>query len=209
MKFLHTINTLSIRTYGEIDRTGNLSLLKRWFNPFPVEWFGIESEAFFESYRELIGSDLNLNTEAYKIIAYNRIQMLDRILKTMSILMRNQNERAMFSILFKRTNKEYRGNMDFYIEKVKSLTGIVVKDGNDLTILQKEIQRLIDKYIERFKKDTVKPADPADFMDIVLSVFTILEMAYVPEMKLAEFGNMKKLADKKIKQLEKVNNGKH
>jgi len=200
---IHTLETISIRRYGEIDRREDLSLLRRWFNPLPVAWFN--TDVFFSSFNEMFGKDINKDTykEAARVIAYNRIIILDRIIKTMSVLMRNQNERSIFILLFKQKSKNYTGNLKYYIEKAKQLTGITVKDGNDLKKLEKETQRLLDKFNERYNKDVPTVTETLEFIDIALGVFLIMEMAYIPEMKLAEFGRLKLLADKRVKSMEK------
>ena len=203
---IHTINTISIRLYGEIDRTDNIGLLRRWWNVFPVAWF--DTDSFFAEYNNMIGSNTNYTNDAYRILAYNKIIILDQILKTSSVLMQNQNDRSMFRLLFKKKAKEDTGNLNYYIEKVKQITGIEIKDGNDLKKLQKEIQRLLDKFHERFKNKDKTPVEDYNFMDMVLGVFSIMEMAYVPDMKLSEFGRLRLLADKRIKAIEK-RNGKH
>ena len=204
---IHTINTINIRQYGEIDRTDNIAMLRRWWNVFPVAWFN--TDLFFDNYNEIIGNSSNYTNDAYRILSYNKIIILNQIVKTMSILMKNQNDRSMFKLLFKRQSKDYIGNFDYYVEKVKQITGIEIKDGNDLEALQKEIQRLLDKFHERFKdKKPQQPTEKFSFIDMVLGVFSIMEMAYVPDMKLAEFGRLKVLADKRIKAIEK-SNGKH
>ena len=207
MKMIHTINTINIRQYGEIDRTDNIAMLRRWWNVFPVAWFN--TDLFFDNYNEIIGNNSNYTNDAYRILSYNKIIILNQIVKTMSILMKNQNDRSMFKLLFKRQSKDYVGNFDYYVEKVKQITGIVIKDGNDLKALQKEIQRLLDKFHERFKdKQPQQSVEKFSFIDMVLGVFSIMEMAYVPTMKLSEFGRLKVLADKRIKAIEK-SNGKH
>jgi|GEM_PF-2116564 hypothetical protein len=204
---IHTINTINIRQYGEIDRTDNIAMLRRWWNVFPVAWFN--TDLFFDNYNEIIGNNSNYTNDAYRILSYNKIIILNQIVKTMSILMKNQNDRSMFRLLFKREAKDYVGNFDYYVEKVKQITGIVIKDGNDLKALQKEIQRLLDKFHERFKdKQPQQSVEKFSFIDMVLGVFSIMEMAYVPTMKLSEFGRLKVLADKRIKAIEK-SNGKH
>ena len=201
---IHNIHTMDIRTYGQLDQTEDLSLLRRWYNPFPVKWF--DTDEFFLALRELFGEDTSrsISDESYKIISYNRILMLDRMLRTMSVLMRNTNERSLFSLLFKRDVNNDTGNLDIYVQKVKDITGIEVKDGDDLKLLQKEIQRRLDKYKELTPDKPIEVK--SDFMDVVLAVFSIMEMAYTPDMKLSEFGRLKKLADKKNKPKD---NGEH
>ncbi len=197
---IHTVNTISIRTYGEVDRTSNLSLLKRWFNVFPVAWF--DTDKLFFDVRKILGenTDNTLSNEIYKQIAYNTILMLDRMLKTMSILMRNQNDRSLFRVFFKKEPIEY--DLNYYFEKVKKITGLEIKDGDGLKKLAKEVQRRIDKYNERYPKDE-EPKERIDFMDIVMGVFSVVGMDYVPGMTMAEFGRLKLRADKEIKAREK------
>ena len=193
---LHTVGTLSIRKYSEIDRTGDLSILKRWYNPFPVKWFN--TEKFFEEFSTIFShnKDKTLLNERYRILAFYKLIALDRILKTLLILMDNSNERSLFSELFKRKPKD--ANLDFYTEKVKKMAGIEIKKGEDLERLKNEIQRLLDKYNERYNKKE-KSQPKASFMEVVLGVFSVMDMDYVPEMTLAEFGKLRELADKKIK----------
>ena len=167
----------------------------------PVRWF--DTESFFIEFRKMLGEKVKSSNEIYKFLAYNRIMMLDRMLIMISLLMQNQNERSLFGLIFKRKIKNYKGNLDFYIEKVNQITGIKIKDGNDLKRLKSEVQRLIDKYTERFGEREKVEHNKIDFMDIVLGVFSIMEMAYIPEMKMAEFGRLKVLADKRVKQMNK------
>lgn len=191
---IHSINTLTIRKYGIIDETGNLSGLRKWYNPFPVEWF--DTDKFFEEFKTIFSeNNSDLLNEKYRILAFYKIIELDTISKTLVVLMQSENNRSLFSILFKKKIKNI--NIDFYTDKIKSLTGIEVKDGKDLEKLKNELQRLLDKYTERFKKKEVK--SNVSFLEVVLGVFSMMEMDFIPEMTLAEFGRLKKLADKKIK----------
>lgn len=197
---IHTLHSITIRQYSIVDDTGDLSLLKRWWNPLPVKWFN--TEKFFADYKDLFGSDnkSELRNEVYRLLSYNRIINLDRMLKIMSLIMRTQNERALFSLLFKTEIKEYKGNLDFYIKRVKEITGIEIKDGNDLKRLSQETERLLAKYIERFNNKSAKEVKKTVFMDFLFSIFDIIGDPYQPEMKLWEFGRLKKRADKKIAQ---------
>jgi len=195
---IHTIHTMTIRQYGELDRTGDMSLLKRWFNPLPVKWF--DTERFFNEFKDSFGNTTDdKQDEAYRIISYNRIIILDRILRTMAVLMQDHNDRQLFSLMLKQEFKN-GDKLKFYIDKVKQLTGIEIKDGDDLNKLQKETQRLLDKYNERYKAEEPKEKQP--FIDIALGVFSIMEMSYNESMVLSEFARLKDLADKKIKQIQ-------
>jgi len=197
---IHTIHTMTLRRYGELDHTENLKLLKRWYNPFPVKWFN--TEKFFQDVKEIFGNkSSNLRNETYRIISFNRIVILDRMLKTMTILMQDHNTRNLFGYLYQiKVNTE--SNLPFYIEQVKRITGIEVKDGKDLERLQKKVQFLLDKYNERYPPDKKQP-EKVDMMDIFIGVFDIMETPMNERMTLYEFGRLKERADKRLKAKEK------
>lgn len=192
---IHNIKTLSVRKYGIIDETGNIKLLKKRFNPFPINWFN--TDLFFEEFKTIFSLNNNdLVNEKYRLLSYYKIIELDQILKVLIVLMQSENNRAVHSLIFKRKIKNI--DLSFYTERVKILTGIEVKDGKDLERLKNETQRQLDKYNERFNKPK-KEQPKVSFIEVVLGVFSIMEMNYVPEMTLFEFWQLKKIADKKIK----------
>jgi len=199
MFWLNSVNEITISRFSEIDRTGNISLLRKWYNPFPVNWFN--TELFFDDFKELFNVKSNLGDEKYKIIAYNKILILERMLKTMTILMQNQNERSLFSLMFDAKQTEYKGNLKYYIERIKFYTGIEINDLKDIERLRSEVIRLIDKYNERFANNVIDTTK-TDFIDICFGVFTIMEMNFIPDMKLTEFARLKKLSDKRIQKMK-------
>ena len=202
---IHSVHTLSIRQYAIIDKTNDIKLLRRWWNIFPVGWFDVDP--FFDSFRELFNASTNPAVkESYRLLSYNNIIMLDAMLKTMSILMRNTNDRSLFTLIFKSKSKAYKGNFDFYVNKIERITGIKIVDGNDLKNLKSEIERLWDKYQERFKVET-DDQPKNTFLEDAMVIFTIMDMAFIPDMKLSELAALKELADKKIKQMNDKNNG--
>lgn len=199
---IHTLYTMTIRRYGQLDQSDDLTLLKRWYNPFPVKWF--DTQTFFSEVQNVFGggNDNTLRDEKYRLLSYNKILMLDRILRVVGLLMKDHDSRNLFGLLLK-VKVDTTSNLPYYIKKVKQLTGINIKDGKGLEQLQIEIQRLLDKHHERFAGKPV--SDKVDIIDILFGVFSIMEMDYVPSMTLAEFSRLKVLSDKKIKQ----RNGKH
>lgn len=201
---IHTLDTINVRQYGILDATDDLSLLRRWYNPFPVKWFNTDD--FFAELRGAMGdgNDFDIENEYYRMIAFNRIIMLDRMMRMMSLLMKNNNERNLFALIFKRKPKEYTGNLHVYIKKAKEITGIEIKDGEDLKKLQKEVQRQLDKFNENFKEPPKQ--EKIDFTEIAMGVFSIMEMSYIADMKMSEFLKLKKLATKRVQPKE---NAKH
>lgn len=201
---IHDLHSMTIRLYSKMEQTGNSELLKRWYNPFPISWF--DTQGFFEEFKRMLGDDSDqlVENERYRMISYNRILILDRLLRTIGILMQDFNHRQMYGLLFD-SDVEDNTNLKIYIQKVKDMTGIDVSDGlESLVKLQKDIQRKIDKFIERFQDKKIDTK--VDFMDIVLGVFMIMETSYLPDMSLNEFGRLKKLSDKRIKRMDNVKN---
>jgi hypothetical protein len=195
---IHTIYSISIRRYVELDETKNLDLLRKWYNPFPVKWF--DTESFFDEFNNIFGNSNNVEREAYKIIAYNNVLMLDAMYKVVLLLMQSQNKINMFSLLFKRKFKNIKSNLEKYRAKIKHITRIDIFKEDGIKRLEKEIRKRKDKYLQEFKKE--EPT-PIDFMEFAYSVFSICEISFNPEMTLFEFAKLKNRADKIIKQREK------
>jgi len=191
---------MTLGRYGRIDDTDNLGLLRRWYNPFPVSWFS--TKKFFEQYREVFGQgkDKSISKDVYRQLSYNKIIALDVMIKGVSLLMRNTNDRNMFAILNGRKAENHTGNLSYYIDEIKKYVSIEVKDFKDLERLQKKIEFLLDKYNERYnpkKKETVKKTKPEGFIYDVMGIFIYMDVDYDSKMTLFEFENLKKKADKK------------
>ena len=195
MKLMHDIYSMSVGRYSIIDETLNLSLLRRWYNPFPVSWF--DTSKFFDQYMAAFGAKNKTRDNAYKLIAYNKILILKAVLDTMRIIYSAQNNVSLFALIFNRKSKQYEGNLQFYKDYIEKTIGIKINDFNGLTRLEKQIQKLVDRYIERYK-DKKQVEEKGTFIDLVLTVFSIMSVPYSADMKLYEFAKLKHLADKKI-----------
>ena len=70
---IHTIHSMTLRRYSEMEQTENTALLKRWFNPFPVGWFGVQK--IIQRFADILnaGIDKHILTEVAKVIFYNKI----------------------------------------------------------------------------------------------------------------------------------------
>ena len=198
--FIHTIHSLSIRQYGVIDSTENISLLRRWYNPFPVGWFDVQG-LIREIGRALnTGIDKTIVREVAKLLLINKIMLLEALytgIYNLSVL-------KPYNDSFGKT-KRGKTNLTEYIEKVDKITGIRIKDVDGIERLKKEIQRLSDKFQERFKEEP-KKGKAISFIQYAYSVFTIMEMPYNPDLKLSEFIEMITAATQKAKELEKLRN---
>jgi hypothetical protein len=196
---IHTIHTLSIRQYGIIDSTENLSLLRRWWNPLPVGWFDVQ-KVITEIGRSLnSGIDKMIVYEASKIILLNKIMMLEALYNGIYNLIVLKPFNDSFGI-----TKKNKTNLTEYIKMVEKITTIMIKDLDGLKRLKNEIQRLGDKFTERFKEQPKGKSIP--FIQYAYSVFALMEMPYNPDLKMSEFFDMIITADKKATQLDKLRN---
>lgn len=194
---------MTIRQYGELDRTGDLSLLKKWYNPLPVRIFKIDK--FFQEVA--IGlksdSDAKLFHEVGKVLSLNKLMMLEVLYYAIynCIVLKASNDQWGVTEHKKTNFIEYR-------DKIKHLTGIEIKTPDDITNLKKEIERLTDKYNERYK-DEPEDTKSVPFIEYSYSIFMIVEMDYNPDMRLSEFFNLITTASNRLKQIEKIKNGRN
>jgi len=190
---IHTIHTMTLSRFVEKEQTGNEALLKRWYNPFPVRWF--DTTDFYQNFNNLFGNGNTITESIDKYYLYNKIRILDTCYNMLAIGMKDYNQRALFGLIFKRKVND-SVDMKFYQEKVKAYTGIDVKDFDGLTRLKNELQRLIDKYKERFGDGEPEVESDIEFMDIITNVFRILDTPVNMSLSLYQFSNLKKHAEK-------------
>ncbi len=202
---IHTTTTLSIREYGIIDQTDNISLLKRWWNVFPVGWF--DTDSVIQDITHIVNNNIDSEvvSELGKIIRYNKILLLEALHIGIYNLIVLKPDNDQWNI-----TKKKRTNLIEYIKKVELLTTIKIKDLKGLTSLKKEIERLADKYQEMYNVVDEPKKEAIPFLRLAYSIFGIMEMDYNPDLKMNEFGELMKSASKKIDYLKslKRKNGK-
>ena len=195
---IHTIDTLTIRRYGEIDRTGNLSLLKRWWNVFPVGWFDVQKLIIKIGQGLNTGIDKQLVIENERLRAYNNILILEGLYMAVYNLIVYKPENDQWNV-----TKNKPTHLGYYLETVYLRTGIRIKDLLGLGKLKKEIQRLTDKYTERFNQKKAKDKN-IPFIQYAYSIFSFMEMPYNGDTKMSEFFELVRLAEEKVRKLDKL-----
>jgi len=201
---IHTIYTMTLGRYGQLDKTQDARLLRRWFNPLPVGLFRKRIDKFFESVRELFAED-SVNNElqdqierAYMVNKMLQLSILYDALYALMILKAGVD----ITLLMLNRDPKQSKNLEYYKEQVKELTGIEINDYADLLKLQAEQTRMADKFKERFP-DKEETEDKPSFYRAAIRVFSMCEMGYNERMTLAEFAELKKEAAERQKQLEK------
>jgi len=201
---IHSIYTMTIGRYGQLDRTQDARLMRRWFNPFPVKWFKGRIDRFFESVRELFTDD-GVNNQLQDEI--ERTYMVNKMLQ-LSILYDALYAclvlKAGIDITLLLLNREPRPvpNLEYYKQQVMELTGIEINDYADLLKLRAEMTRMSDKFAERFPSEK-ELEDKPSFYRAAIRVFAALDMGYNERMTLAEFAELKKEAEDRLKRLQK------
>ena len=154
---IHTVHTMTLRRYSEMEQTENLSLLKRWFNVLPIRLFDVEK--IIQNLAESLNSgiDRHFITEIAKIVSYNRVLRLQALYMAIYNLIVLKHSNDSWGL-----TKKKKTNLSYYLETVESLTGIVIKDLSGLERLKKEMERQKDKYLERFGVE-IKKTDSIPF----------------------------------------------
>lgn len=202
MRLIHDIYSMTVGLYSRLDETGNTGLLRKWYNPFPVKWF--DTQSFFAAYMVAFGAKNKTRDNAYKLIAYNKILVLKSALETMRIIYTAQNNASLIQLIFKKSEKPYEGNLQFYKDYIANTIGIKINDFDGLARLETQIIKLSDRYIERYK-DKKQTTESGTFIDLALSVFSLMGVPYAKDMSLYEFAKLKNLADKKISKSDGAN----
>ena len=201
---IHTIYTMTLGRYGQLDKTQDARLMRRWFNPFPVSLFRTRIDKFFTQVREIMGSEAGneLNEEIDRAYSVNQMLQVSILYDALYAAMVIKAGVDIVLLLADKDPKEIK-NLQYIRDEVKEITGIEINEIGDLMKLQAEMTRLSDKFQERFKKDESEPDEKTSFMRGVMAVFSLMEMPYNKDMTLSEFSELKHLADDKRKQLEK------
>ena len=201
---IHTIYTMSIGRFGQLEKTQDARLLRLWWNPLPVRLFRKRIDIFFQSVAELWtedGFNSQLNDQVERAYMINKMLQMSIIYDALYALMVIKAGIDITLLMLDRDPKESK-NLQYYKDQVKELTGIDIQDIADIAKLRDEMTRMSDKFKERFPDEEPSDEKPS-FTRAALGIFSIMEMPYNERMTMAEFAELKKLAEERTKQLEK------
>jgi len=201
---IHTIYTMSISRYGQLEKTQDAKLLRRWFNPLPVKLFRKRIDKFFQSVADLWSEDgfnSELNEQVERMYMVNKMLQMSILYDALYSLMVIKAGIDITLLMLSRDPKEAK-NLQYYRDQVKELTGIEINEIADITKLRDEMTRMSDKFKDGFPEKP-EETEKASFTRAALGVFAVMEMPYNPEMSLVEFSELRKLAEERTKQLEK------
>lgn len=201
---IHTVYTMTIGRYGQLEKTQDARLLRLWWNPLPVKWFSKRIDRFFNSVALLWSEDGNnneLNEQVERIYLINKMLQMSILYDALYSLLIVKAGIDIVLLMADREVKEHP-SLQFYKDRVKELTEIDIEEPADLLKLRDEMTRMTDKFKERFPDGEAEEEKPS-FYRAALGVFSVMEMTYNPDMTLVEFAELKKLAEERVKKLEK------
>lgn len=201
---IHSIYTMTIGRFGQLEKTKDSRLLRRWWNPLPPAWFKKRIERFFETVAQLwdeegISGELSDGIErAYMV---NKMLQMSILYDALHALMVIKAGVDIALLMLDREPAKVK-NLEYFKEEVRQLTGIEINNISDIVKLRDEMTRMADKFRERFPDKNEQEETPT-FTRAALGVFAVMEMPYNDRMTLAEFADLKKLAEERAKQLQK------
>ena len=149
---IHTIYTMSISRYGQLEKTQDAKLLRRWFNPLPVKLFRKRIDKFFQSVADLWSEDgfnSELNEQVERMYMVNKMLQMSILYDALYSLMVIKDGIDITLLMLDRDPKEAK-NLQYYRDQVKELTGIEINEIADIARLRDEMTRMSDKFKERF-----------------------------------------------------------
>jgi hypothetical protein len=207
---IHTIYTCTIDRFTRVEAENNLSLLRRWYNPFPVKWFGKSVNRFLSDYRELINSDVlnrELSKEKSRLLTYNKLLLFDMLYEALCVAFKDRAVKDVLKSLSKASGIKYAIEVNDYVDEVKKYLNIEVKSVRDLSKVSKEIRRRWDKYRQVYFQESTNDSQKISFAAFTMGIFVFLDMTFEGSMSLYQFGQLKQVAEKKMHELEKQNKG--
>lgn len=201
---IHTVYTMTIGMFGQLEKTQDARLLRLWWNPLPIKWFKKRIDKFFNTVSELWSEEENnneLNEQVERIYLINKMLQMSILYDALYSLL---IVKAGIDIVLLMANREVKEHpsLQIYKDRVKELTEIEINEPSDLLKLRDEMTRMTDKFKERFPDSETEEEKPS-FYRAALGVFSVMEMTYNPGMTLVEFAELKKLAEERVKKLEK------
>ena len=202
---IHTVYTMTIGRFGQLEKTKDSRLLRLWWNPLPVRFFKGRIELFFQSVADLWSEDgynSELTDQIERAYMVNKMLQMSVLYDALYALMVIKAGIDITLLMLDREPGEAK-NLQYFKEEVKALTGIEINEIADIAKLRDEMTRMSDKFKERFPDNQEQEEEKPTFTRAALGIFAVMEMPYNDRMTLAEFAELKKLAEDRTKQLQK------
>lgn len=197
---VRSINTVTIRQFSLFEQTKDGRYLIRWNLPL-TRFYAKQIVSLLEDIAKLLGSqadkDAEYRREFHRLKSVLRIQYLITLYQATYNLLINKTEIDIWrSMIGKNTGSDYTGLID-YIGKIEQATGIVIEPDDwsyNMIRVKEEIDRLTDKFNEAFSVNQ-DDGPKLTFLQIVVGVFSALQMPINEDMRLVTFFELKNQAE--------------
>lgn len=194
-----SFHTVTIRDFSLFEQTKDFRYLCRMH--LPVSRFYIKRlTALVEQIAAALGSESDkqqeLSREKHRIKTIMRIQYLVTLYQAAYNLIVHKTQIDVWRSAIGKPKASDYSNLIDYIEKIQSATGITINPDcweDDLFSLKEEIDRVTDKFQEAFNQST--PDTGVTFLQIVIGVFSALQMSINEDIRLVTFFELKKQAE--------------
>ncbi len=190
------IHKITIREWNYFSKSLDISVLKR---------YGINKkniETLIQIVDENLGETMDFDKETHKLSSKFRIQELITYYKNLHSLMVHQLKVELMLLelnIEKKLNEDLDNVIKAKAEQLKSKYEIEVITLEDLSKIEDEIQRRLDKYSE-LTKDSDIEIKGVTFPELVIAVFRNLGYDKIDyDMVLSDFFELKKQAAKAVK----------
>ena len=194
--FCKSIHTLTIGEFNLYSKTHELKYLKR-FRLVPS--FMVDSSELITLIDAELsdGIDEQLEKEKHKLESKYKIQLLIVLYNSLVNLFTYIEDSIFWNELIgvKTDTSKVIASLEKKIEKIFELTEIKIVESDDLKHLASEITRRTDKYNEYFKEN--QPVKGLTFGQIILGVFSAMNMQLNYDMLMSDFLSLKESATRK------------
>lgn len=194
-----SFHTLTIRDFSLFEQTGDTRFLIRLDLPLG-KLYQKKIIALLDEITRAIGSesdqDQQLAKEHHRLKSLTRIQYLMTLYQAVyNLLMHKATVDVWRSAIGRGKPSDYT-NLIYYVNQIEEQTGIIIDPEcweESLFELREKITWMTDKYNEAFA--VVEPGSPLTFLQIVLGVFSAMQMSVNEDMRLVTFFELKRQAE--------------
>ena len=227
---IKSIEKIKLKHLDRMERTGKVNQFLEWYNIFPPVMQKNKLQNFVsEIYLMVTGSDnhdvneYDLENLEWKVRSLNKINAIESAYLgcLMFLHLVVQFDYSLKKFRLTRGQRRKLKDVDFKllqksIEKIDILTGIQIKDQNDLAAVQTELIWLKDKYNENFNKkpesDSTEPKKKMSILEYAgsFALYAGTSFVSISEMTIPEFVAMRTNAENKYQSekamYDKMNN---
>lgn len=204
---IHTFHTMTIDRFVQMKHLNDESLMKKWYNPFPVKWFN--TSGLIDDFNAVFGNLTSLQKQVYAIEDRNVIKILQIAYDIAVLMTTSQSKISVYSILLKRKAKPTNSKLQVWRDKILYYTRIDIFKKDGLKHFEGYINREVDKYNQtrHYENQGEANNEEINFMVYALRIFDIINQPFNGKVTLFQLSLMKERADEIIAHQKQKGNG--